>query len=360
MSLPFFRLGLALAAGGLALAFTSGAELAGGAPEAVPAVRAPSAPAPAATSGATIDPSLLLYAQECERKIGPIPSFDCADGVLAPITVGGKVPAAYTPGMDCDRPSLLPPGEGEKTDGQCVPNSRALVLRDDGKVQISVFCRQRLIRPAGTTLYDELDVVQHSVETGSTCWYRAKRNNPNGDPEIGVSGSRVPPPNSPAGATFWNEPEVVAAQNCGACHDSDPFYYSPYIAQTGRVPSDPLGKYANDIGRPFQAWPKPLALSTRGNTCTGCHRIGSQHTCATGMYQSTGQAHIVNLDAWGESYPRSHWMPVENQWTEAQWKVIYEQSVKELGECCKNPSAPGCIAEPIEAGAAVPGRASGR
>jgi hypothetical protein len=296
------------------------------------------------------DPSLREYAEECERRIAALPEFDCAGGALVPITVdGGKVPPRYTPAMSCDRPSLLLPEKGEKTDGQCVPNSRALVLRDDAKVQISAFCRQRLIRPAGTHLYDEIDIVLHSVETGSTCWFRAKQRNPAGDPGIGVDGSRVPPPTSPKGPSFWNPPAEVAAQKCGFCHDSGPFYYSPFVGQTGRIPSDPLGKYANDVGRPFQAWPKPLSLSTRGNTCTGCHRIGSEYTCQTGMFQSIGAAHAADLDEWGRRYPHSHWMPIDNQWSQAQWEVIYEQSVKALAACCKDHRAPGCIAEPIEA-----------
>ena len=293
------------------------------------------------------DPSLTGYARECERRIAAVPEFDCGTGTLVPITVDGKVPPQYTSGMNCDRPSLLPPAEGEKTDGQCVPNSRALVLRDDKEVQISAFCRQRLIRPAGTHLYDEIDVILHSVENGSTCWFRAKENNPKGDPGIGVNGSRIPSPASPVGEGFWNPPVEVAVQKCGSCHDNDPFYYSPFIGQTGRLPSDPLGKYSNDIGRPFQSWPRPLSLSTRGNTCTGCHRIGAEHTCRTGMFQAIGAAHLANLDEWGQRYPQSHWMPIDNQWTQAQWEVIYTESVRALEECCKNHKAPGCIVQPV-------------
>ena len=39
-------------------------------------------------------------------------------------------------------------------------------------------------------------------------------------------------------------------------------------------------------------------------------------------------------------------------------QVIYAQSVEALGVCCKNPKAPGCIAQPIEAAgpAGPPGR----
>ena len=69
--------------------------------------------------------------------MGPVPSFDCMSGEVVAVTVdGGRVPATYIPQMDCDRPALLPPAAGEKTDGQCVPFSRVLLLQDDGVRQI--------------------------------------------------------------------------------------------------------------------------------------------------------------------------------------------------------------------------------
>ena len=69
--------------------------------------------------------------------------------------------------MTCDRPSLLLPAPFERTDGQCVPNSRLLTLRDDAEVQISVFCRQKLIRPPNTHLFDEVDVILDEKEAFS-------------------------------------------------------------------------------------------------------------------------------------------------------------------------------------------------
>jgi hypothetical protein len=288
---------------------------------------------------------LLSYARECAEKIGPIPAFSCLDGTRVPITVDNKVPAAYVPQMTCDRPSLLPPGPGENTDGQCIPESRALVLRDDGKVQISAYCRQKKIRPAGTSLYDEVDLISHNVETGSTCWFQALAPNPL-SADKGLDGRRVPSPEE-AAKNFWNTPAKTASANCGACHDSDPFMYSPLIGQTGKMPRDPLGLYANDIGEDFKKWPKPLSLSTRGNTCTGCHRIGSQHTCNTAMYESIGEQPSPYQDGWAIVYPNSHWMPPGLSMNLAQWKLTYRQSVEELARCCKDPKAAGCIATPI-------------
>ena len=298
--------------------------------------------------GQTGELGILEYARECAERIATVPPFDCTAGTVAQITVNGEAPEQYLPHMSCDRPALLP--YGEESDGQCVPYSRALVLRDDDKVQISAFCRQKLIRPADTYLYDEIDVILHSVETGSTCWFEATIENPNRDPAMGLDGRRVPSPSqdSPSTRSFWDPPAKTASKECGTCHDSDPFYYSPYVAQTGQLPADPFGKYANDIGAPFQAWTRPRSLSTRGNTCTGCHRIGSLHTCQIGIFQSIGEREIKDLDERGKTYPYSHWMPVDNLWTKEQWDVIYLQAVAQLSQCCKAPETPGCISTPIQ------------
>ena len=82
----------------------------------------------------------------------PSPPSTAPKGTEIPITVDGKTPASYAPGMSCDRPSLIPPLPGETTDGQCLPHSRMLKLRDDSTAQISAVCRQKILRPAGTYL----------------------------------------------------------------------------------------------------------------------------------------------------------------------------------------------------------------
>lgn len=161
---------------------------------------------------------------------------------------------------------LLP--HGSDSHGQCVPNSRALVLVDDGEAQIAAVCREKRIRPPDTYLYDEIDVISHSVTRGSTCWFQATAP----DTSHPLDGRRVPPPNErrppaehPAAVRFWNSPEKTASQQCVLCHDSGPFFYSPFAAQTGQLPSDPFGKYLNDVGVAFRTWPHPAAISTPGN-----------------------------------------------------------------------------------------------
>ncbi len=298
---------------------------------------------------------IVTYGRECAKKVAPIPAFDCFDekkGAVVPITVNGATPPRYDPQMTCDRPSLLYQA-GENTDGHCVPYSRVLVLQDDKKAQISAVCRQKKIRDAASPLFDEIDIIAHNVETGSTCWFQAQAPEPL-SPARGLNGRRVPPPDEetpprgqPAARTFWKSPAQTAKGNCISCHDSDPFMYSPFIAQTRKLPADPFGKYTNDIGAAFQQWNKPSSITTRGNTCTSCHRIGSLETCRRTVRESAGNAASPGSDDWAKRYPHSHWMPPGNAYTQAQWDVIYRESFDKILQCCVQPNGPGCRVTPI-------------
>ena len=292
--------------------------------------------------------TVMEYGAACASEAVAVPAFRCEDGTPVPITVNGSVPTEYTPGMSCDRPALLPPDPGQKTDGQCVPYSRALVLRDDSLGQVSAFCRQKKIRSATSPLYDEIDVIAHNARNGNTCWFQATVPGPLAT-DKGVDGRKVPSPTSvssgpgfPDPAKFWNAPAQTAKLTCVSCHDSGPFMYSPFIAQARAVPSDPFGPYNNDVGAVFKAWPKAFGVSTDGNTCTGCHRMGNMESCHTTMYQSFGAKPVIGLDAWGHTYPQSHWMPPGDLKSEAQWHQAYDDSIARIGACCENPGAAGC------------------
>jgi hypothetical protein len=308
--------------------------------------------------------SILTYGAECKARIAALPPFDCRQGVIAPITVNGfTVPDSvpFEKNMDCDRPSMLP--YGSESDGQCVPGSRALVLADNEQVQISAFCRNKYHRPGNTTHFDEVDVIAHSVSSGSTCWFHAE----GAGREAPLDGTRVPPPDEaepppghPSATEFWKTPEETAAFGCGECHDNDPFYWSPFIAQTGQVPADPFGLYANDIGAAFSVWKPPRSVEIRGNTCLGCHRIGASFTCGKGTLQTLGRTEVPDhhprgLDDWALDWPQSHWMPIEQDLTEAEWTVRYQHSVGELLQCCDaithdKPLPAGCEVRPLNHG----------
>jgi hypothetical protein len=297
--------------------------------------------------GPALGEDITGYAQECAAKIAPVPAFDCTGGTEIPITVNGKLPASYAPGMSCDRPSLLPPNPGETTDGQCVAHSRILKLRDDSTAQISAICRQKIQRPADAYLYDEVDIVLHGVASGSTCWFHAMAAEPR-TPARGLDGRHVPSPGDGQRARdFWSPPAATAKATCVSCHDASPFLYSPFVAQTGLLPADPFGRYANDIGKAFAAWPPPRSIATSGNACTACHRIGSMNSCHRLMLQAVGAAPSEGLDGWGQLFPQSHWMPPGDLHSKRQWDAIYGRSVAALVTCCQNPGTPGCILSPM-------------
>jgi hypothetical protein len=116
--------------------------------------------------------------------------------------------------------------------------------------------------------------------------------------------------------------------------------YTPWIAQTKQLPQDPYGYHSVDVGGAFNAWPKPMSINTRGNTCTGCHRIGSLNTCGA-----------QKIPTFGDQPPKMTqsltWMPPGSQEGAEEWSSIYKQSVDDLSRCCANPSAPGCMVAPI-------------
>ena len=300
-------------------------------------------------AGAAQAETLFEYGRQCAEQIAEIPAFDCMAGEEIPITVDGKaVPPDKAP-QSCDRPSLLPQADAQS---QCVPGSRALVLRDDKTAQVSAICRKQLARPAGSPLFDEINVISHSLKNGKTCWFTAKAKAPL-KPDAGIDGRAVPSPSTlkrPAvpADKVWQTPHQVAHSQpaCVNCHDSGPFMYSPYIAQTTQLPGDPFGFYEpKAIGEDFKrAWAKlhAFGITTRGNTCTACHRMGNMNSCQVAMKQSTGQASQQGGDEWSKRFPQSHWMSPGNLHSKAQWDEQFADSLKKLAACCENPQGAGC------------------
>ena len=312
-------------------------------------------------AGAVHAETLAEYGRQCAEQITEIPAFSCMAGEEIPITIDGRrVPADAAPER-CDRPSLLPQHDGRKP-AQCVPGSRALVLRDDATAQVSAICRKQVARAAGSALFDEINVISHSLKNGKTCWFTAKASEPL-SPERGIDGRWVPSPStlgarpSPPGPDgrralaadqVWLSPQKVAnsVPACMHCHDSGPFMYSPYIAQTTQLPGDPFGFYEpKAIGADFKkAWAKlnAFGITTRGNTCTACHRMGNMNSCKVAMHQSAGTLPQEGGDEWSTRFPQSHWMSPGNLHSRAQWDAQFSDSLQKLAACCEDPKGPGC------------------
>lgn len=291
--------------------------------------------------------TLKQYADMCTEMIGQVPEFDCTKGEEVPITVDGKTPTEYSKDMTCDRPSLLK--YDKDTFGQCTPYSRIHNL-SKGDTQISAFCRREFLRPSDNPFYDEVDIVMHSVKSGATCWFHAQYKDGS---TKGFDASRVPPPNEvnpPPGKVsanqFWWKPAATAKKDCGSCHDADPFMFSPWLGQKwASVPVDPLGKY-HHVGPDFSKW-HSSSISTRDNSCVGCHRIGNQESCHSFIYYAAGMAVPPGGNQLANSYPLNHWMPVENNQSQAFWEHTHKDSVQQLLTCCSDPKNPICTITPI-------------
>jgi hypothetical protein len=311
--------------------------------------------------------TLLEYGAQCAREIGEIPPFDCDSGTDIPITIDGKPPGPRESPKRCDKPSLLVPTD---TPGQCIPYSKVLNL-SRGNTQISVYCRRNRLRPDRCRYYDEVDIVLHHTGNGKTCWFHAQAPTqskpdpgedscptPSRNKDNGLDASRVPPPNEktpPAGhvsaVEFWQTPAATARLNCMSCHDAGPYIYSPYIGQVwDKIPTDPWGKYSS-IGAAFAHGPL-LVIATPGNTCIGCHRIGSDHSCDIYLRLSAGKKPAPGNDLAANSYPLNHWMPTNNTMSPAQWSAANKKSVDALLSCCqhKNRKDPDCTLTPIPTG----------
>jgi hypothetical protein len=307
---------------------------------------------PVAVSAKNIEQTLLEYGEQCAQEVGQIPEFDCNSGTTVPVTVDGKPPKPNEVPMLCDKPSLINPTSNWP--GQCMPYSKVLNL-SSGKTQIAVLCHREKLRDERSPLYDAVDVVVHHVGNGKTCWFHAE---PKANAD-GVNASRVPPPNEktpPQGhvssVEFWMAPKLTAQKQCASCHDAGPFIFSPWIGQVwDKVPTDPFGKYSS-IGAAFSSW-SSHAVSTPGNTCIGCHRIGDQHSCDIYLPLSVGRKSAPGNDHFANSFPLDHWMPIDNNMSRQQWNEANLKSVDELLACCKdrNRKNPDCKFSAISSGA---------
>lgn len=312
------------------------------------------------------------YSAQCAKEVTPIPAFSCMAGEVIPITVNGQITTSYT--ATCDKPSMVPAVDAGNQ-GQCVPGSRALVLRDDPTAQISAICRKYVVRDPSSHLFDEINIVSHNLQNGKTCWFTAKAARPF-TAGAGINGRIVPSPSGipirtaprgyekihpesealnpgwklektalPNPAALWMSPTQLVKNEpmCVKCHDSGPYMYSPYIAQTTQLPSNPFGKYQpRAVGQAFKQWPQPFAITTRGNTCTTCHRMGNMNSCSAATQMATGQATAPGTSTAGQQFPLSHWMSPGNLHSLAQWNEAFKKSAKEIADCCANPNGTAC------------------
>ena len=363
----------------------------------------------------------INYGKVCAQKLGRIPAFDCVkEGQIIPITKDGvEVPfGQHRRGGKCDKPVYLGLGD----DGQCVPYARLgrlPSLMPDGTENTDVdtvfICRRYKIgdkdpasdrivpRKPETGLHEDVAIVQHNRKTGETCWYQALSVFQENDRSLPTW--RVPPPyeddlpqeivdknatisdpkqRAMKAKDFWIHPNDSVRFKCITCHDSDPFMYSPYVAQVKVsntpegvkqyvLPCDPAkpgqiskntcakqdgkGLYSNvsKLHSPPE-WPKLYAISPKSSDpavkeCVSCHRIGSLNTCRSWSRDSIGLPGLgsTSLNAkstTAKKFPLNHWMPLEpgmpataagsnhSITSLVAWEAQYKKAADAIANCC--------------------------
>lgn len=156
----------------------------------------------------------LSQAKLIEAELGPIPTFNCEDGVLIPIYVNGIEVFIDQPSFGCDNPDLK---------GECLPGSRIGRIQgtnQDGSIRPEVvwvfFCRRG---------DDFAQMIGYNEITGKTAFLELNNGylptNAYLQPNV-----YVPTPIDPTYEAAWKAPAEIASQNCNSCHTSDAFIHS--------------------------------------------------------------------------------------------------------------------------------------
>ena len=213
----------------------------------------------------------LEHAYLVEAELGPIPTFNCDDGVLIPIYQNGVEIFEDLPNGACDYPDLK---------GDCLVGSRIGRIQgtyEDGSTRPDVvwvfFCRRG---------DDFAQMIGHNTTTGKTTFLELNDGylptNEYLQPNV-----YVPTPNDENYDNAWKAPAHVAFQSCNSCHNSDPFIHSRWVVGA-KMPDNPdepvLPEVATPnspycmIGDEFQSW-ELKHINIPNNACLGCHRLGN-------------------------------------------------------------------------------------
>jgi hypothetical protein len=262
--------------------------------------------------------------------MGPIPTFNCLDGDIIPVTKTG-VPITQMPSPDpddCDKPVQLALSGGE---GQCVPYARFQRLTPNNPdVETVVICRKYHFTsgPDDPTFHD-IALIQHHKTTGATCYFQSPV-----DTQPFLDGTHVPSPqeDSATARRYWLEPQRSArssgpgAIRCTGCHDADPFIWSPYIIQVAHPENwNPLGAWDSNFQSLFGSPVSTFRPDT--NRCTTCHRFGSE-ICKK---DDAGMGHVSVQEA-----ATNLWMPPDFAGSAQEWNSTFAADLQKIFDCCAN------------------------
>lgn len=243
---------------------------------------------------------------------------------------------AYGSGGICDRPNVL--------NQACDPGSKFQVVAQTPDAAAVAHCRKHDL---GVNHYGDIAVIQYNKWNGAVCFYQAL-----GDKD----GTNVPAPSQGTSGGVWLTPATTRGFGCVGCHDSGGFIRSPYLAQTGLLPSwqdgfDNYLKPLSYVGVDFvgdRSWAVDAPQEpndTSGSNCNNCHSLGvntySFSSGTSGAYadfatratQPNKAAHSDTSPIWMRPFSRgypSDGGPYDTQPTPQPWS---NTSAKNFAAC---------------------------
>jgi hypothetical protein len=354
---------------------------------------------------------VVAYAELCKSELGitgPLPAMSCLAGREIPITVDGK-PLDDTSfghlveGGGCDKPHWL----GES----CYPYDIIQRVEIGGDVDAVLNCRQvhwvnhadpgqrrhayeqasageKLTRFRDLAEFDDLALILRNRQTGKICYFTifgqttytdhafyggwlpppdAAKLPPMEDVRAQIADPK-PPSEYPvdawyrdARATYFKPSDFAETGGCIGCHDLGGFKHSPFIDQSGIVPSNGRLPFL-PVGEAFQvAFRKQKLIDVttepidgKPQWCTTCHRMTSGgRTCDTMIDYATawstgGSTSDLPLSGWARTYPQAAWMPFGHGMKTAEdYQRAFGQHITRMKCCCKHPQALGCLSRPF-------------
>ncbi|MEZ4319420.1 MAG: hypothetical protein R3F61_18035 [Myxococcota bacterium] len=295
---------------------------------------------------------MATYLQACERELGPLPAFSCADAVEVPITVtdasGTRVVTALDQledGFRCDRSSI----------GGCAPYTRIGATTNARGSNLVFGCRNYGADPA----FDQINAIFTSPTTGATCFFSTRHRD-----EVYGDGANLPRPGSDADLAFselpfWYTLDDLRQSACVECHDNDAILHNPWVRQVDVLPvGGPLAPYWRvaegvlaDGGSPFWATPSRDLIHPATAPCRQCHRLSERHSCVLAKEATGREPRGLTTEWFRTSYPENRWMSTFDHdellaaWpTEAAWEAAWGEAADAIDACCSADPPAGCFA----------------
>src|SRR3569623_2670316 len=204
----------------------------------------------------------------------------------------------YSSNKSCDEPNVL--------NQACDPGSRFQVLVQTPDAAAVAHCRRNGKAPLGSSVYNDIAVIQYNKSNGAVCFYQALGN-------LDGAHATAPSDGNGTGKFPWLDPSPTHGIRCTGCHDSGGFIRSEYLAQLSTppnvLPNQPdgfnnYGSVLNYVGIDFAAdrsW-RVNVLSgdgVGGSPCNTCHQLSVNNRLAFNLphssYPTGTRANFANV-----------------------------------------------------------------